>query len=92
MSLNKKGGGPRPAPENFEITDKMKSWAIKTGLDGINLNLETEKFINYHLAKGTRFKNWTAGWRNWMLKALEFSNQRKAAAGGSTTKRWNGEF
>jgi hypothetical protein len=33
------------------------------------LGTETEKFKNYHLAKGTKMKDYTSAWRNWLHNA-----------------------
>ena len=58
-------------PENFPITDKMKDYARDKGYLG-DLHTLTEKFINYHRAKGSKFSSWEAAWRNWILNELKF--------------------
>ena len=49
----------------------MQQWASKT-TPGINLKIETDRFLDYHRAKGNKFRDWTAAWRNWMRKAADF--------------------
>lgn len=58
-------------PETFPISDQMKAYAQKKGFTGDLQNL-SEKFLNYHRAKGSRFSDWNAAFRNWILKDLEF--------------------
>ena len=64
--------------EDFEITDPMKEWA-KAKAPGIDLGIETEKFINYYVAlsgqRATKI-DWPATWRNWILNARPAQGQR----------------
>ena len=53
---------------DFPITEKMREWAAaKT--PRVDIDLETEKFIDYWLSHGKRMANWEATWRNWMRRA-----------------------
>jgi hypothetical protein len=57
--------------EDFQATPEMKLWA-STKAPGIDLSLETEKFINYWVAKSGKEAtklDWAATWRNWILNA-----------------------
>jgi len=56
----------------FVPTDSSLKWAATKTLSYL-VDLETEKFINYHQSRGTKFKDWQAAWRNWMLKAQEYN-------------------
>jgi len=62
---------PTLAPEHFPISDQMKAYAQKKGYTGDLQNL-SERFLNYHRSKGTRFSDWQAAFRNWILKEVEF--------------------
>lgn len=65
--------------EDFEVTQPMQQWAA-TKAPGIDLGLETEKFINYWVAKSGRDAtkvDWTATWRNWMLNAKPAQGQQR---------------
>lgn len=42
---------------------------------------EAERFRDYHLAKGTTFKDWDAGWRTWLGNARKFATSRAMARG-----------
>lgn len=40
---------------------------------GIDLNHpEAAAFVDYHQARGTTFKDWSAGWRTWQRNAKKF--------------------
>lgn len=62
------------APDTFTVTDELYHWAQSTGLD-IDLEFETEKFLDYHGAKGNKFADWTRAWRNWMRNAQTFTDR-----------------
>jgi hypothetical protein len=72
------------SPEKFPVTDKMKEYANGKGYSG-DLNALTEKFINYHRAKGSKFSSWEAAWRNWLLNELKFHPQTNAPVNGGRT-------
>lgn len=65
-----------PPPKDFSITAGMKSWAGEKAKN-VNLERETEKFLNHAQAKGLTYKNWESAWRNWMLKSLEYNPPKK---------------
>lgn len=58
-------------PESFAITESMFTWASEKGIT-FNLETQTEKFKNHHLSKNSKFVDWTAAWRKWMLNAKEW--------------------
>lgn len=70
-----------PIPEDFTPTDKMTEWA-KTDCPSINPSRETQKFIDYHAAKGSVFKNHQAAWRNWMRRAQEYAGDKPRTKAG----------
>jgi hypothetical protein len=54
---------------DFSITPDMRLWAdVKAPL--VDIDAETEKFVDYWLANGRRMADWTATWRNWMRRCL----------------------
>ena len=55
-------------PDDFPITDNMLKWYSTNFGDFISSEVlpETEKFLDYHRAKGSLMKNWEAAWRNWI--------------------------
>lgn len=48
----------------FVVTPEMKKWAAK--YPAVDLELETENFLDHHLSKGSKFKDWPAAWRTWI--------------------------
>jgi hypothetical protein len=68
-----------PLPDNFTVTAEMIEWAVANA--PLVQASETEKFKDYHRAKGTRFKDWPAAWRNWMRNAQGYIERDRGAAG-----------
>lgn len=60
------------APDHLLITPDMRMWAKGKGVL-VDLDSETEVFLDHHRAKGTVFKDWVAAWRTWMNNSLKFS-------------------
>jgi len=61
-----------PCPDDFIVTDDMKSWALTKGLSEKDIKSETEKFQDHHRAKGNKFKDWGAAWKNWMRNVIDW--------------------
>ncbi|RPH38334.1 hypothetical protein EHM92_00185 [bacterium] len=59
-------------PESFPIDDHLKEWASRK-VPGLNVEDETENFLDHHRAKGNSFADWDAAWRSWMKKAVKFA-------------------
>ena len=51
-------------PSNFEVTIEMFEWAVSEGVPDGLIKLETQKFKDYCLSKGAKYKDWLATWRN----------------------------
>jgi hypothetical protein len=66
-----------PTPESFEVTEQLWAWATEHGVANDRVEAETEKFLNHHKAKDSKFSDWNAAWRNWMLKAVDFAAERR---------------
>ncbi|MFJ4012229.1 hypothetical protein [Streptomyces sp. NPDC090026] len=75
-STTKSAGRPASrattAPEHIHLDERMYAWAAERSLTRDRVDRETEKFLDYHRAKGTKNRDWNAAWRNWMRKAVEF--------------------
>ncbi len=56
---------------DFAIDAGMREWA-EDRTPVVNIEVETEKFIDHHLATGKTMLDWTAAWRTWMRNALTF--------------------
>lgn len=61
------------APDSFEITEQLWTWATEKGVLHERIETETEKFLNHHKAKGSLFSDWTAAWRKWMGNVVDFA-------------------
>lgn len=74
-----KGAGKRAttAPDSMTVTDRMRTWAQANAIK-VNLESETESFLDHHRAKGTLFKDWEAGWRKWMRNSLQFGTSARS--------------
>lgn len=49
----------------------MRSWAKGRGITAA-LPVETEQWLDYHRARGSRFIDWQASWRTWMNNTLKW--------------------
>jgi hypothetical protein len=64
----------------FKPSPECMAWASEKGLSfGLDLNIETEKFINHWMAasgNNATKRDWNVASRNWILKAKEFHDER----------------
>lgn len=61
-------------PDDFQLNENSLEYSKTRGLNGAEL----DSFKNWHLAKGTVYKDWQAAWRTWCDKAVEFGRSNKA--------------
>lgn len=66
-----------PMPEGFELFTEDAEWAKSKGLTDKQIDAEEEKFVAHHRAKGSSFSDWSAAWRTWIFKAIEFGLEVK---------------
>lgn len=81
----------KPIDPDFWVSDDMRNWFAQKEIPA-DLNLETEKFVNYHTANGTLFADWRAAWRNWMLNAKKYAAERGQSASSNSERRKLPEF
>lgn len=62
-------------PESFCPNEKGTKYALDRGL---LIGEQMDAFTNYHLAKGSVFKDWQAAWRTWCDKAVQFGKSSKS--------------
>lgn len=79
----------RQVPEDYRPSDKAVEWQ-KANHPNVNVADETERFINHHRAKGSKFVDLDAAWRNWIKNAVKFAaeNPRRLTAVPSGDDRW----
>lgn len=68
-------------PDDFAVTDEMRAWAGEKH-PSVNLDAETEKFTDHHVAKGSKFLDWPAAWRNWIRRAEDYAPKGGGRASG----------
>jgi DNA-binding MarR family transcriptional regulator len=96
-----RGGHPKPqkrrnaqatrassVPEIFPITEAMRAWA-QENLPSVNVERETEQFLDHHRAKGSVFEDWIAAWRTWMRRAASFQEERAESRASSLQANMN---
>jgi hypothetical protein len=66
------GSGPKKAfriPEDFAPSPGSLRWAAQHGYDALDLDYQTERFVNYFLGHNAAWTNWQRAWMNWVLRA-----------------------
>ncbi len=61
--------------DDFSITEEMQFWLRDKGFT-LDIKEQTELFIGHYQATGKAMKDWTAAWRNWMIKASKWSKPK----------------
>ena len=65
-------------PEGFLLTPNLEDYAKCKGID--DPQDEFNHFRDHHAARGTKFVDWFAAWRNWCRNSVKFS--KKEATNG----------
>ncbi len=73
-------------PENWVPSDKNTADAQERGFTMQEINHEADQFRNYHVAKGSTFKNWDAAWRTWLGNARKFAGRNTKQALSDTER------
>tara|TARA_B100001540_G_scaffold317031_1_gene348687 strand:- start:6531 stop:7289 length:759 start_codon:yes stop_codon:yes gene_type:complete len=60
-----------PLPLDFTVSDSMRQWAADRGINEVEIQMETEKFMDHHRAKGEPCADWESQWRMWMHRFIE---------------------
>lgn len=58
-------------PEDFGIDGSMREWAERE-VPRVNIDKEHDKFCDYFWANGKQMVSWTAAWRGWMRRCVDF--------------------
>lgn len=74
-------------PENWVPNQKNIDHALSKNFTEQEIENEAANFRNHHLARGTKFKDWDAGWRTWISNAIKFGN---AGRGGGSRQSGRG--
>lgn len=68
-------------PPTWEPRAEEYAYGEQRGLSRVDVITEADRFTNNAREKDRRCVNWDAAFRNWLLKAVEFKNQRKRGGG-----------
>lgn len=86
-----KGGGrakraaPKtPLPADFTVTDAMRAWADEKA-PGVDIDVETERFLDRNRREGSTYADWPAAWRFWMTS--EYPKAMKGNVHAIATRR-----
>ena len=74
-----------PVPKDFAVTAEMKAWAAAKTPLVVDLEFETEQFVDHWTAKRELRADWLATWRTWMR------NQQKWTAARGAPKQASGQ-
>jgi hypothetical protein len=61
------------APASYTPTEQQIEWALEKGLLAPDALRETERWLDHHRAKGSKFLDWDAAWRTWMSRAVDYA-------------------
>jgi hypothetical protein len=67
-------------PADLELDEEMHAYAVERGWDRARCEGEFEHFKNYYAAEGRLSADWSAGWRNWVLRGLRFDERERQRA------------
>lgn len=60
-------------PKNFELTDKMRNYALDWSIDPEKVDALFESFKDYHETRKTKYVKWDRVWQTWVRNAPKFS-------------------
>lgn len=66
-------------PNDFEITPQLKEWVSKNQFEYIDLENETQKFLDHHASKDSEFSDWSRAWQTWIRRAADFTKRPTAS-------------
>lgn len=61
-----------PLPDDWVPSERNLSDAAARNFTAQRIAHEADQFRNYHLARGSRFRDWDAAWRTWLGNAGRF--------------------
>jgi hypothetical protein len=75
-ALASRPDGRTPIPDDFQLSDAMRRWAITTFGNALDPDYETQQFISHHRAEGSRRKSWPDEWQKWMRRSAKYASER----------------
>ena len=77
-SSNKKKIYKRKLPDNFILTEKLKTHALNKNIPENEIEEIFDHFKNHHQGKGTLMISWDKAWYTWIANSKRFDNRYKA--------------
>ncbi|MFD8088707.1 hypothetical protein [Streptomyces malaysiensis] len=62
--------------DGFELTDAMRAWALRTFGPNLDLDYETDQFVDHFRAQAVRRPNWPTEWQKWIRRSAKFASER----------------
>ncbi len=78
-------------PEDFGISERLASWASKSGYTVEQLESQLERFRNNAAMKQHRYADWDAAFQNWMANARDWGQLNRTAPNGSMSVMYGGK-
>lgn len=82
---------PHRIPEDWKLLGADSLYAMDKGFKVPKIEAMAESFRDHHSAKGTKFVDWSAAWRNWVRNEIKFNgkpsgdgNDERPRQGGPT--------
>lgn len=65
---------------DWQPNDAGREYAFGRGMTGSDIPNEVERFVNFHLGRGTVSADWAASWRSWCGNFTRFNQPRYGPA------------
>lgn len=72
--------------EDYKPNSEQIAWATEK-FPFVDLETETDKFVDHFLATGKIYVSWNAAWRNWIRRAFEYHPEYRTGASRTTMGR-----
>jgi hypothetical protein len=81
LSMPKRG-----LPTDFALTESDKRYALDRGWTETKIAEEFDRFCNNATAKGVKYADWHAAWRNWVTSPFQAPKANGASHNGPPSK------
>lgn len=71
-------------PEGGSLDADLRQYAVARGVPEARVADVWEHFESYHRAKGSKFSDWRAAWRTWVLRERQYVAPAPVGVNGST--------
>ena len=78
----------RQLPPDFQLSENLKAFASKLGLNGDRVDEVFSQFTDYHRARGSKMIDWDAAWRTWVRNERKFSKPGNSSDYDERKRQW----